>query len=122
MSQEGGCGNEEGWIDACNVEELQRKGFHHEIVIHTNKEWVRGECHTQGIDGFWGLLKRGIIGTYHQIGVKHLDRYVQEFSYRFNNRQNQELFALTVAALALGIPLPYAKLIASDETSPEIPQ
>ena len=72
---------------------------------------MRGECHTQGIDSFWGLLKRGVIGSFHQISVKHLDRYIQEFAFRFNNRQNQELFAITVAYLGLGIPLPYKKLV-----------
>ena len=56
------------------------------------------------------MLKRGIIGSFHQVSVKHLDRYVQEFAYRFNGRENQELFTITVAALALGIPLPYDKL------------
>lgn len=89
---------------------LKNLGYAHEVVIHSDKEWVRGEVHTQSIESFWGLLKRGVIGTFHQVSIKHLDRYVQEFSYRFNNRQNQELFTITVAALALGIPLPYAKL------------
>jgi hypothetical protein len=64
-----------------------------------------------------GLLKRGVVGSFHQISIKHLDRYIQEFSYRFNNRDNQELFGLTIAALVLGIPLPYKKLIASDLAS-----
>jgi hypothetical protein len=93
---------------------LTRRGFEHDIVIHSDKEWVRGEVHTQSIDGFWGLVKRGLIGSFHQVSIKHLDRYVQEFQYRFNGRQNQELFTLTVAALALGIPLPYAKLVGNN--------
>lgn len=92
---------------------LKRWGFAHDIVIHADKQWIRGECHTQSIDGFWGLVKRGLIGSFHQVSVKHLDRYIQEFCYRFNNRRNQELFAVTVAALVLGIPLPYAKLTAA---------
>lgn len=91
---------------------LERRGFEHEIVIHSGKEWVRGEVHTQSIDGFWGLLKRGVIGTFHQVSIKHLNRYITEFCYRWNNRENQDLFAITVACLVLGIPLPYAKLIA----------
>jgi hypothetical protein len=78
---------------------------------------VRGDVHTQSIDGFWALVKRGIIGSFHQVSIKHLDRYIQEFSYRFNNRNNQELFTMTVAPLALGIPLPYAKLIAGSSVS-----
>ena len=100
---------------------LERRGFKHEIVIHSDKEWIRGDVHTQTIDSFWGLLKRGVVGTYHQISIKHLDRYITEFSYRWNNRQNQELFKITVACLVYGIPLPYAKLIAGasePETSP----
>lgn len=96
---------------------LGRRGFKHDIVIHSDKEWIRGDCHTQSIDSFWGLLKRGVVGTFHQISIKHLDRYIQEFSYRFNNRSNQEFFGITVAALVLGIPLPYKKLIASVQTS-----
>ena len=94
---------------------LQKLGFKHEIVLHSGKEWVRGEVHIQTIDSFWSLLKRGVIGTFHQISIKHLDRYITEFCYRFNNRDNQELFTVTVACLVLGIPLSYAKLTASDE-------
>ncbi|MGA2598771.1 MAG: IS1595 family transposase [Bryobacteraceae bacterium] len=89
---------------------LERRGFEHEIVIHSDKEWVRGDVHTQSIDGFWSLLKRGVVGSFHQISIKHLNRYIQEFSYRFNGSENQEMFAITVACLALGKPLPYAKL------------
>ena len=92
------------------------KNHVHEVVIHHDKEWVRGDVSTQGIDSFLGLLKRGIIGSFHQVSIKHLDRYVQEFAYRFNGRESQELFTLTVAALALGIPLPYDKLAGPKET------
>src|ERR1700693_4699180 len=99
---------------------LSRRGFKHDIVIHSDKEWIRGDCHTQTIDSFWGLLKRGVIGTFHQISIKHLDRYITEFSFRWNNRENQELFGITVAALVLGIPLPYAKLIG--KTSADAPE
>ena len=53
---------------------LTNRGFQHEIVIHSDKEWVRGEVHTQSIDGFWSLVKRGVIGSYHQVSIKHLDR------------------------------------------------
>jgi hypothetical protein len=95
---------------------LTRKGYDHGIVIHSDKEWVRGDVHTQGIDSFWGLVKRGVIGSFHQVSIKHLDRYIQEFTYRNNNRGNQELFTVTVAALALGSPLPYDKLAGPEDT------
>jgi ISXO2-like transposase domain len=58
----------------------------HEIVKHSAKEWVRGEVHTATIDGYWGLLKRGVIGSFHQVSVKHLHRYLAEFQFRWNNR------------------------------------
>jgi transposase-like protein len=65
---------------------LSQRGFTHQIVIHSDKQWVRGECHTQAIDGFWSLLKRAIIGSFHQVSIKHLDRYICEFAYRWNGR------------------------------------
>ena len=89
---------------------LTKKGFKHEIVIHTGKEWVRGDCHTQGIDGFWSLLKRGIIGSFHQVSIKHLNRYISEFQFRFNSRENQEIFAAVVLNLVIKSALPYKAL------------
>jgi DNA-directed RNA polymerase subunit RPC12/RpoP/transposase-like protein len=88
----------------------------HEIVNHSQKEWVRGNVHTGTIDGYWGLLKRGIIGSFHQISIKHLHRYLSEFQFRWNNREAQEIFALVIAALVIGSALPYKQLIA--ETAP----
>ena len=58
----------------------------HEAVQHSVGEYVRGMAHTNGVESFWSLLKRGFHGTYHQLSVKHLDRYVQEFSGRHNVR------------------------------------
>lgn len=83
----------------------------HEIVNHSAKEWVRGDVHTATIDGYWGLLKRGVIGSFHQISVKHLHRYLSEFQFRWNNRESQDIFALVLAALVIGSALPYIKLI-----------
>jgi hypothetical protein len=83
----------------------------HEIVNHSAKEWVRSDVHTATIDGYWGLLKRGVIGSFHQISVKHLHRYLSEFQFRWNNRKSQDIFALVLAALVIGSALPYVKLI-----------
>src|SRR4051794_17893906 len=83
----------------------------HEIVNHSAKEWVRGDVHTGTIDGYWGLLKRGIIGSYHQISVKHLSRYLVEFQFKWNHRKAQDIFVLVIAALVIGSALPYAQLI-----------
>ena len=59
----------------------------HESVKHTAGEYVRDMAHTQGIDSFWSMLKRGHKGTYHKMSRKHLDRYVQEFAGRQNQRE-----------------------------------
>lgn len=83
----------------------------HEIVNHSAKEWVRGDVHTATIDGYWGLLKRGVIGSFHQISVKHLHRYLSEFQFRWNNRKSEDMFSLVIAALVTGIAMPYAELI-----------
>ncbi len=56
--------------------------YEHEAVKHSAGEYVRGMAHTNGIESFWSLLKRGYVGTYHQLSTKHLHRYVNEFSHR----------------------------------------
>jgi DNA-directed RNA polymerase subunit RPC12/RpoP len=92
-------------------ENIQR----HEIVNHSAREYVRGEVHTGTIDGYWGLLKRGLIGSYHRVSIKHLHRYLIEFQMRWNNRKNPDLFALVVFRLLIGTALQYKQLIAEVE-------
>jgi hypothetical protein len=87
------------------------KNHNHQHVNHIAKEWVRGDVHTGTIDGYWSLLKRGIIGSFHQVSIKHLHRYLSEFQFRWNNRESQDMFQLVIAALLIGIALPYAELI-----------
>ena len=67
--------------------------FPHETVKHSAGEYVRGEVHTNSIESFWSLLKRGVMGTYHNVSTKYLPFYLNEFSFRFNNRNNAEMFA-----------------------------
>lgn len=62
--------------------------FKHLIVTHGAGQYVVGEAHTNTLEGFWSLFKRGIVGQYHQISAKHLDKYVDEFCFRYNNRKN----------------------------------
>lgn len=59
-------------------------GYNHSAVKHSVGEYVRGMASTNGVESFWALLKRGYIGTYHNISKKHLHRYVSEFSTRYN--------------------------------------
>ena len=62
----------------------------HESVKHSAGEYVRGEVHTNSIESFWSLLKRGVMGTYHNVSAKYLPFYLNEFSFRFNNRNNED--------------------------------
>jgi hypothetical protein len=58
----------------------------HETVCHSAGEYVRGEVHTNTMDGYWGLFKRGMRGIYQHCGEQHLRRYLTEFEFRYNNR------------------------------------
>ena len=60
--------------------------FKHEIVKHKEYEYVRDNVYTNTIEGFWSLLKRGVIGIYHFVSKPHLQKYVDEFVYRYNTR------------------------------------
>ena len=59
----------------------------HEAVKHSDGEYVRGSVHTNGIESFWALFKRGYYGTYHHMSVQHLGRYLREFGGRHNVRK-----------------------------------
>ena len=58
----------------------------HKAVNHSVGEYVNGEIHTNGLESFWSMLKRGYMGTYHHMSKKHLHRYVNEFAGRHNSR------------------------------------
>ena len=58
----------------------------HEAVNHSRKEYARGTAHTNTVEGFFSILKRGLVGTFHHVAPKHLNRYVTEFSFRYNHR------------------------------------
>ena len=64
----------------------------HEHVTHTKGEYVRGQVHTANLDSFWSLLKRGIVGTFHQVSKSHLPLYLNEFSFRHNHRADPDVF------------------------------
>lgn len=78
------------------------KGFMPHAVINHQVCYANGEIHTNSIEGFWGLLKRGIMGQYHKVSLRHLHQYVTEFCYRYNGRNNPSLFDLTLER-ALGV-------------------
>lgn len=87
--------------------------YKHSVVRHTAGEYVSGDCHTNGIEGFWAILKRQIIGIHHVVSPKHLNRYVAEVTWRFNRRDNEEALRLNALLAAADCrPLQYRELIA----------
>ena len=90
----------------------------HESVRHTVGEYVRGQAHTNGIESFWSMLKRGYYGTYHKMSPKHLNRYVAEFAGRHNIRDldtRDQMHHLTAGMI--GKRLMYQDLIAKEESA-----
>ena len=85
----------------------------HETINHMKKEYVRGDIHTNGIENVWSLLKRSVTGTYHKLSMKHMDAYLDELEWRFNNRENPFLFRDTLLKLLGSKNLEYQELIAS---------
>ena len=72
--------------------------FPHGMVNHSGGEYVVGAIHTNTIEGFWSMVKRGIIGTFHKVSKKYLPLYVNEFEFRYNNRNNPDTFGAAIMA------------------------
>jgi transposase-like protein len=90
----------------------------HNVIDHT-RSYAMGDIHTNTIENAFSLLKRGVYGTFHKVSIKHLGRYCNEFSYRFNRRGEQlAMFGETMKHLTRGKALPYAKLTASLVSEP----
>ena len=85
------------WLGYKGLERI----YDHSIVKHSQSEYVNGRIHTNTIEGFWSILKRGIVGIYHFTSKKHLQMYVDEFVFRYNtrNRTTQNRFNLLLSNL-----------------------
>lgn len=77
---------------------LRSAGFPHETVTHSEGEYVRGKVHTNSIESFWALLKRGVVGTYHNVSKDYLPLYLAEFSFRHNERRNPDIFQKLISS------------------------
>jgi len=91
-----------------------RQDYVRGIIRHGIKQYVKGDCHTNGIESFWALFKRGYHGIYHQMSKKHLQRYINEFAFRSNRRLNtmQSIFSEVVENITETSKLPYKELTA----------
>lgn len=68
----------------------------HKIIDHS-VWYVNGDIHTNSVESFWALLKRGLVGQFHKVSIKYLPKYIDEFCYRYNYRKNTEnLFDITI--------------------------
>jgi transposase-like protein len=92
---------------------MQRAGVpksKHKTIEHQNRVYVRGDIHTNTVESAFSLLKRGIMGTWHRVSAKHLAAYLDEMTWRFNNRKNPFLFRDTMMKLIASDNLEYKKL------------
>jgi transposase-like protein len=106
-------GVEQIMTDESNIYDFKLTQYHrakHSRIKHKSKVYVRGEVHTNTIESAFSLFKRGVIGSFHQLSIKHLQRYLNEFSYRFNRREDDEAFSETVRRLAGFAPLTFSAL------------
>jgi hypothetical protein len=71
--------------------------FPHAVVDHSKKQYVIGAVHTNTIEGFWSIFKRGVVGTFHKMSAKYMPLYVAEFQFRYNNRFNPDMFGSAIA-------------------------
>lgn len=83
----------------------------HVIVSHSTGEYVKGRYHTNTIEGYWSLVKRGIIGIYHFVSKKHLQKYLDEFSFRYNSRKIGESVRFNAMLSNMEFRLTYKELI-----------
>ena len=74
------------------------KSFRHGMVNHGRGEYVCGSIHTNTIEGFWSIVKRGIVGTFHKVSKKYLHLYVNEFEFQYNQRNNADIFGAAIKA------------------------
>ena len=70
--------------------------FPHGTVNHAAGQYVVGAIHTNTIEGFWSIFKRGVVGTFHKMSRKYMPLYVAEFQFRYNNRENPDIFGTAI--------------------------
>jgi transposase-like protein len=103
---------------AYNFRLTQFRNTRHGRIKHKSGIYVQGDVHTNTVESTFSLFKRALIGSFHQVSIKHLQRYLNEFGYRFNRREDADLFEQTVSRMCAGKALPYAKLTEENVFTP----
>jgi transposase-like protein len=85
--------------------------YDHQVIKHNEGKYKHGEFHTNSVEGFWSLLKRGIFGIYHYASPQHLNRYCDEFSYRYNTRKIDDSDRFMASLTKVNGRLTYKQLI-----------
>jgi transposase-like protein len=85
--------------------------YDHQFVKHSGNQYVQGRIHTNTIEGFWSILKRGIIGVYHFASKKHLQLYIDEFVFRYNSRKSTEAMRFNLFLTNITNRITYKELI-----------
>ncbi len=91
--------------------------FKHKRINHLEGEYVNGDTHTNGMEGFWSLLKRGVYGIYHSVSDKHLQQYIDEFVYRYNTRQHTDDVRFKAMFSNIAKHLSYKQLIQKNDST-----
>ena len=89
-------------------------GRKHFSINHSKGIYVDGMVYTNGIESAFSLLKRGMVGSFHWVSIKHLHRYLSEFEYRFNARKASDRFSLTLQSMTATETMPYSALTAGE--------
>jgi hypothetical protein len=89
------------YSDDDNTTMYAAKRFKSDSVRHAHGEYVKGDVHTNTVEGFFAILKRGITGVYHNVSEAHLQRYLTEFSHRYSNREALGIDDVARASVAL---------------------
>ena len=85
-----------------SYDDLSRLGYRHGRIRHATGVYVSGDIHTNTIEGFWSLVKRGIGGVYHSVSAKHLQGYLNEYAWRYNHRDDERSQFETLLLRAVG--------------------
>src|SRR5437660_9827931 len=98
--------------------QLGKAGYVHERVNHTERVYVSGDVHTNTIEGFWSLVKRGIGGVYHSVSKKHLQSYLNEYSFRYNRRDQGNLIFTSLLKRVAELAAPRVEVPAEMKPAP----